>query len=223
MLLILILTINFATDLFPALALGVEPAEKNIMKLPPRQADQKLMTTKFLHRILFTGCVIGLLVLLLYISRLILGGWTYGQAIDKNLYLQASSLAFIAMVMFQVTNSFNAKTENDSIFKANFFNNPKLIWANLSSVIIAVIIVELPFLQTFFRTSSLSLIDWGLILAGCILITIILELEKYQNRRKNVHNTNKAKALFERVLELEPQNDRAKECVALVTRLERSE
>jgi Ca2+-transporting ATPase len=191
---ILILTINFATDLFPALALGVEPAEKNIMKLPPRQADQKLMTTKFLHRILFTGCVIGLLVLLLYISRLILGGWTYGQAIDKNLYLQASSLAFIAMVMFQVTNSFNAKTENDSIFKANFFNNPKLIWANLSSVIIAVIIVELPFLQTFFRTSSLSLIDWGLILAGCILITIILELEKYQNRRKNVHNTTKANA-----------------------------
>lgn len=182
---ILILTINFATDLFPALALGVEPAEKNIMKMPPRQADEKLMTTKFIRRILFTGSMIGLMVLTLYVSKLFLGGWTYGQILSENLYKQASSLAFVAMVMFQVTNSFNAKTENSSIFRTNPFNNPKLIWANLSSVLMGVLIVELPFFQTFFQTSSLSLLDWGLIIAGCLVITIILEIAKLLTRKKS--------------------------------------
>jgi Ca2+-transporting ATPase len=180
---VLILTINFATDLFPALALGIEPAEKNIMKMPPRQADEKLMTHKFIRRILFTGSMIGLMVLLLYISRLLLGGWTYGQPLPEPLYLQASSLAFIAMVMFQVTNSFNAKTENNSVFSTSLFNNPKLIWANLSSVLMAVLIVELPLLQGFFHTSSLSLLDWGLIAIGCVIITIILEIAKLLTRR----------------------------------------
>lgn len=184
---ILILTINFATDLFPALALGVEPAEKNIMQQPPRSAKEKLMTTKFLKRILITGSIIGLLVLIIYVAKLFLGGWTYGQPIPDLLYQQASSLAFIAMVLFQVTNSFNAKTENNSIINKNIINNHKLIWANISSLLIAILIVELPWLQKFFRTTSLSIIDWVLVLAGCGVITIALEIMKSKSRKHSHH------------------------------------
>jgi Ca2+-transporting ATPase len=183
---ILILTVNFVTDLFPALALSVEPAERNIMTIPPRHTDEKILNPKFIKRILFTGSVMGLLIVGLYVFRLFQSGWTYGTAVDSHLMAEISSLTFLAMVLFQVTNSFNAKTEFYSIFRTNPFSNNKLILANLSSVIIAVGIVEIPQLQPVFHTSSLNLTDWLMILAGCVIITVILEINKYTIRKKHL-------------------------------------
>jgi P-type Ca2+ transporter type 2C len=180
---ILILTINFITDLFPALALGVEPAEKDIMSKPPRHSQERIMNKAFIKRILITGVLIGILMLGGYIFKLVYGGWTYGTPVPEKLMSEASSLTFIIMVLLQVTNSFNAKTENKSIFRVNPLNNHKLIWANLSSVLIAIAVVELPFFQNFFHTSSLQIIDWLVVLAGCIIITIFLEIIKLFGRR----------------------------------------
>ncbi len=180
---ILILTVNLVTDLLPALALGVEPAEKDIMKQPPRNPHDKIMNRSFIKRILITGSLIGTIILALYAYRLFLGGWTYGSPVPDQLLEEAYSVTFIAMVTLQVTNSFNAKTKNTSIFRINPFNNWKLIWANLSSVLIAVAIIEIPFLQTIFHTRSLSLNEWLLILAGCAALTVITEIIKLFSRK----------------------------------------
>lgn len=180
---ILILTINFATDLFPALALGIEPPEEHIMEKPPRKAQDKLMNRHFRRRIIITGILIGILMLGGYVFKLFYSGWTYGTPIPEQLMMQASSLTFIIMVLLQVTNSFNAKTEKESIFKVNIFNNPKLIWANLSSVLIAIAVVEIPFMQQFFGTGSLQILDWIVVLISCVLITLILEIIKFIERR----------------------------------------
>lgn len=181
---ILILTVNLATDLFPALALGLEPAEKDIMEQPPRHADEKIMNRKFIIRVLTTGCLIGLIILSLYVYKLLSEGWIYGTEISDHLLSEASSLTFIIMVFIQVANAFNAKSEDKSLFQINIFNNHKLIWANLSSVLIAIAIVEIPFFQQFFHTSPLPLQDWILVGIGCVSITIFLEIVKFFSRKK---------------------------------------
>lgn len=181
---ILILTINLATDLFPALALGLEPAERDIMEQPPRRADEKIMNKKFIIRVLSTGSMIGLIMLSLYVYKLFYAGWTYGTPVPEAMLIEASSLTFVIMVFIQVANSFNAKSEDKSLFQVSLLNNTKLIWANLTSVLIAVAVVELPYLQKFFHTSSLPLQDWILVGAGCLLITVFIEIVKLFGRRK---------------------------------------
>lgn len=175
---VLILTINFVTDLFPALALGIEPAEKNIMHQKPRSHEEKIMNKDMIKKILTTGFLMGFIIMGLYLYKLIVGGWSYGQEPQALLFAQASSLTFIAMVLLQVTNSFNSKSTSQSIFRINPFNNPSLLWANLFSVAMAVLIVEIPFLQQYFGTTGLDLIDWGLIVLSCVLLTIFLEISK---------------------------------------------
>ncbi len=189
---VLLLTINFVTDLFPALALGVEPAEKNIMKLPPRNTHEKIMNTAFIKKILTIGSIIGTITIGLYFYKLITSGWTYGLPIETELLAACGSITFVSMVLLQVTNSFNAKTENLSIFKSNPFGNMKLIWANLSSTLIAVAIVEIPLLQNVFHTSSLNLYDWLAAVAGCLLLTVITEIAKFFKRKKIDQNLNAA-------------------------------
>lgn len=182
----LILTINLATDLLPALALGVEPSEKDIMSKPPRSTTEKVMNKGMIKRIMGTGTLLGLIMLGLYLYKLLANGWTFGSNIPESLLVEISSIIFIAMVLIQVTNSFNAKSENNFIFKSNPFNNSKLIFANIISIIIAVVIVEIPFLQNIFHTSSIQLLDWLIIIGACIAFTIITELFKFISRKQNV-------------------------------------
>lgn len=189
----LILTINFVTDLFPALALSFEPAEKHLMQQAPRSPKEKIMSGKFVQRIMITGFALGFITLALYAYKLFYNGWAYGTPIPDELLSQASSLAFVALVILQVANSFNAKTENVSLFVTNPFNNWKLILANLSSALIAIAIVEIPFLQRFFHTSGLNLLDWGLVAISCVLITIVSELIKFTNRKNKKNHEHHPK------------------------------
>lgn len=181
---VLILTINFVTDLFPALALSAEPAEKNIMSQPPRPPSEKIMNGGFIKQIIFTGFTLGTLITGLYFYKLLTNGWSYGQPISAELFSACSSVTFLAMVLLQVTNSFNSKSIKASIFQINPLNNLKLIWANLSSILIAVAIVEIPLLQSYFGTTSLNLIDWLMVIGSCLLLTLFLELSKLFSRSK---------------------------------------
>jgi len=181
---VLILTVNLVTDLLPALALSVEPAEKNIMQMPPRRPTEKILNRPFIKRIFLTGALIGMISLGLFIYKLLSAGWYFGGTASSTVLTGATSITFMSMVLLEVANSFNAKTETLSVFSANPFNNLKLLWANLSSVLIAVAIVEIPFLQQVFQTAHLELLDWLLLVAGCLLVTIIQEILKSIDRRK---------------------------------------
>lgn len=180
----LILTINLATDLFPALALGVEKSENNIMDQPPRDPTAKIMNKNFIGRFVFIGCSIGIIMVSLYAYKLFSSGWVYGQPIGENLFRQASSITFAAMVLIQITNAFNAKSSTNSIIHSRPFDNPRLLLALLSSLVIGLAVVELPFLQHYFETASLSLFDWLLIAASSLLIIFIEEIRKLIVRSK---------------------------------------
>lgn len=191
----LILTINLATDLFPALALGVEKSENTIMDQPPRDPQTKIMNKDFIGRFLLIGCSIGIIMVALYAYKLFSSGWSYGQPINELLFRQASSITFAAMVLIQITNAFNAKSSTASIIHSHPFDNPRLIWALLSSMIVGVAVVELPFLQSYFETSSLHLLDWLLVAGSSLLIIVVEEIRKAVVRSKlKVHSKTHARA-----------------------------
>lgn len=182
---VLILTINLATDLLPALALGIEPSEKDIMEKPPRSTSEKVMNKQMIKRIMATGSLIGIIMIGLYLYKLFTNNWNFGSTISGTLLTEISSIIFITMVFIQVANSFNAKFENKSIFRNNPFNNSKLLLANLISIVIAISIVEIPFLQNIFQTTSIQIHDWLIIISCCILFTFITEFSKIIFTKKN--------------------------------------
>ena len=184
---ILILTVNFVTDLFPALALAVEPMEKNIMSHKPRSPDEKIMNRQFISRIMIIGGQIGLLMIGLYLYKLISQGWGLGQPINPEWMPQISSLIFAGLVFTQIANSFNARTETESIFLSNPFNNKSLILANLFSAAIAIAIIQWAPLQGIFKTAGLNWLDWLLVILSCIFITVTLEIIKYIKRHSHKH------------------------------------
>lgn len=176
---VLILVINFATDLLPALALGFEPAEKDIMLKPPRSANEKIITKTFIMRIIIIGVSLGIISLSLYMFKLINLGWFIGNNISNSTMNTSFSIVFISLVFLQIINSFDVRSKNQSIFTVNPFGNWRLLWGNIISLAISIAIVEVPILQNYFHTNSLNLIDWITILIGGVIFLIILEMTKF--------------------------------------------
>ncbi len=175
---VLILTVNLATDLFPALALGMEPVEKNIMNSPPRPPATRIMNRQFIFKISYVGVLLGLCMLALNLSFLILNGWTFGQSVPPELISKIQTLTFAGLVIIQVFNSFNAKSDTKSIFSFPLWHNPKLLGANLLSVLICISVVHIPLLQEFFKTTALQWTEWLLLIAISATIIITEEVRK---------------------------------------------
>jgi len=182
---ILILSVNLATDMLPALALNYEPAEKNILEKPPRSPSSRIMEKEFIQRLLFIGISIACIVTGAFITKLISYGWSWQQPISLFVYQKALSVSFGTIVLVQVFNSLNARSEKFSIFQIPFFSNPKLLWALLSSVIITVSIIELPWLQQIMNTTHLQAIEWLMVIGFSFAIIPIEEVRKWANMRKS--------------------------------------
>ena len=177
---VLILLVNLGTDVLPALALGIDPANPGIMAEPPRDQKKALMSRNFIAHFLFLGSLIGLIVVSTFIIILSQGGWEFGQMLAKTspLYLKASTAAFVLLVLIQMVNAFNARSSNLSAFRIGFFSNIYLLGAIAISVLLTVAIVELPILQQSIHTTSLTLTEWFTLILLSFSILIIEEIRK---------------------------------------------
>lgn len=156
-----ILLVNIIMDGPPAMALGLDPANPNLMQQPPRRQDARVLSWPRLAVIGFYGAIMaaGTLVML-----------AYGEATgDKE---RATTLAFTTFVLFQFGNAFNVRSETGSAFGHNFFSNWKL-WAALATVLgLLVLVVNWPVAQQIFHMRPLSALDW--IFASSIAVSILL-------------------------------------------------
>ena len=150
-----ILWMNLVTDGLPALALGMEPPEKNVMNKPPRHPKETVFAGGVGLAILYQGILIGLLAFMAYWL-----GLQWGQSIE-----QARTMAFMTISFSQLVQSFNARSFEQSLFKLGVFSNRNLVYAFLISIVLQLAVVYLPFLQGIFDTTFLT---------GQELITIIL-------------------------------------------------
>lgn len=175
---VLILAINVGTDIFPAIALGIDHSEPNTMEKAPRNPNQRIMNKPFILHFLWMGIFIGLAVTFLYVWKLKSLGWAYGQQISAGhpLLLEASTFAFAAMIVFQLFNAFNARSAEHSVFRLRHFWQ---LWGACAlSMGIVLALVYVPALQELFHTTGLSATDWVIIFVSGLGVLIVEEVRK---------------------------------------------
>lgn len=182
---VLILAVDLGTDVLPAVALGVDPSEPGIMKNKPRDPKQKIMNKPFVLRFLYLGITIGIIVMTVYIWTLYRYGWTWGEhlADDSLIYLKAATTAFTTLVIIQMVNAFNSRSEKYSAFKMGFFSNMWLIGAIFISLIFTFLMVEVPLLQHYLGTTHLNATDWEIIIGASLIVLVVEEARKFLMRK----------------------------------------
>jgi Ca2+-transporting ATPase len=149
-----ILWINLVTDGPPALALGVDPADDGLMERPPRPVGERVITPAMWRGIVFVGVIMAVGTLFVLDASLP-GGFVDG---DGDLPY-AQTMAFTTLMLFQIFNVFNARSDDRSAF-VHLFTNAWLWTAAATSVVLQVAVVYVPFLQSAFGTVPLSARDW---------------------------------------------------------------
>ncbi len=177
---ILILFVNLFTDVLPALALGLEPGENNIMLKNPRRKTERMLNRHFIFRIFYGGFFMMIIILSGFIWTLYHYGWEWGQLLDSShpTYLKASTLTFALMVITQMGIALSAKSEDQSVFKSGIIKNKKLLGAILVSIFLTVTLIQVPLLQQYFHTTSLNMQEWFIVAAASVLILSLEELRK---------------------------------------------
>jgi Ca2+-transporting ATPase len=167
-----ILWINLMTDGAPALALGVDPADAGLMTEPPRARNEGVITRGMWAGILFVGAIMAVGTLLVLDASLP-GGLIEGSGNMRY----AQTMAFTTLMLFQLFNIFNARSDEKSAFTRLFTNN--WLWAAIVfSLALHVAVVYIPFLQQAFSTVSLSAGDWFLCAAVASSVLWLRELSK---------------------------------------------
>jgi magnesium-transporting ATPase (P-type) len=160
-----ILWINLLTDSGPALALGVDPPPDDLMARPPRRLDDRIIDRRMWAGILWVGIVMALASLVALDVRL--DGGYLGGAGDID---EARTMAFTTLVLAQLFNCFNARSDRTSAFRHVFAN--RWLWGAITlSAALQVLVVHVPLLNDAFDTTPLALDDWliCLVLASAVL------------------------------------------------------
>ncbi len=176
-----ILAIDLGTETLPALALGVERAEPDILKRPPRSRKERLVDRHMLFRAwVFLGLIEAVLVMGGYFWVLYSGGWRWGDALadDNLLYLKATTMTWVGIVATQVGTAFACRTNRVSVFRVGFWSNKWLLWGILFEVVLTVLIVYVPPLQSVFKTAGLGWREWAVLSVFPAIIFLSDELRK---------------------------------------------
>jgi Ca2+-transporting ATPase len=184
-----LLWINLITDGPPALALGIDPKDPDVMHRPPRERGTGVLTTEDWLRLAGIGAVmmVGTLAVLdaCYPGGMvtILAAGTEPNAADEG---YARTMAFTTLVMFQLFNVFNCRSALRSGF-SGLFENPWLLGAVALSLFMHVLVLYVPVLQTAFHTVPLSGSDWLIAILVASSVLIVMELVKWALRLRGPH------------------------------------
>jgi potassium/sodium efflux P-type ATPase len=185
---ILILSVDIGTDVLPALALGVDVSEKGIMSQPPRDPKAKIMDRGFVGRFLYVGLFIGAITVGAYFWSLFSQGWQWGMELDADsiMYLKSSTFAFAILVLIQMVNAYNSRSDRRSVFQMGFFNNLWLLGAITISLGVVYLLVEVPFFNEWVHTAPLEWYEWFVIIGASFGILLVEEVRKAVVRLRHV-------------------------------------
>lgn len=175
-----ILWINLVTDTFPAIALGVEPAEGDVMKHRPRGNQGSFLAHGVGFNIIYQGILEGLLTLGVYALG-ILYPVHQGSAL---IHADALTMAYITLGLIQLLHACNCKSLQGTIFKTGEFRNRYFNWAILSSTLLLAGTIFIPTLNPIFHTTELDLAQWGIVIAAGLLMVLIVEIVKAVQRHQ---------------------------------------
>ena len=166
-----LLWVNLVTDSFPALALGVDPIQRDVMEAPPHKRDESIFSGGMGFSLAVEGCLVGALALLAY---------TLGRVffdVDPANPTVGRTMAFCVLSLSQLVHSFNMRSEH-SVLKLGLFSNRKLVAACGLCAFLMVSVVLFPPLAALFKTTALTLPQWLLVAALSLCPLLVVEGEK---------------------------------------------
>ena len=168
-----LLWVNLVTDSLPAIALGLEPAEKDIMNKKPINSRKSIFADGLWNKIIVEGIMIGLLTLLAFS----LGNKYFGVEVGRT-------MAFVSIGLLELIHSFNIKSEK-SIFKTGIMENKFLIGSFVLGILVQTIVVLIPQLAEIFKLVPLTSAQWIITLIISILPIPIIEIQKFLDKRNS--------------------------------------
>ncbi len=167
-----ILLVNLATDGLPAIALGVDPSDLNVMDEIPRDKNESIFSKGLKEKIIIRGSLIGVCTIFSFLV---------GKYLKMNIST-CRTLALGTLIMSQLIHVFECRSEKYSIFQIKFFTNIYLVIAVLISIGMLLSVIYLPFFRDIFHTSSIGYIHWVIIIFFSGGISLINSLYLWLNR-----------------------------------------
>jgi len=174
-----LLWINLITDCFPALALGMEKSESDVMKRSPRKSDEGIFADKLGFDVAFQGVLITVLTLISYFIgyKMEFGSFGFGHSEE------GMTMAFLTLSLVEIFHSYNMRSRTLSIFsikKQNFW----LLGAMAGSFVLTLGVLLIPFLRNAFGLSAISVVDLVIAIGLAVVIIPIMEIVKIFRRKK---------------------------------------
>lgn len=174
-----ILWINLVTDTFPAIALGVEKGEKDIMKKKPRGSKSNFLSNGVGSSIIYQGILEGVLTLGVYWIAI---NYPFHET-SAQIHADALTMAYATLGVIQLFHAFNSKSIHGTIFSKETFNNKYFNIAVLASAVLLAMTIFVPAFNSTFHVTTLALEQWGIVLGAGALMIIIVEVVKFFQRK----------------------------------------
>jgi Ca2+-transporting ATPase len=168
-----LLWLNLLTDAFPALALGMEKREPDIMKRPPRDPDEPIMNKRMKWQIAIQST---------FMTVAVLGVFVYALNFENGIQT-ARTYAFTTLIFSELLRAYTSRSETFSVFKIGFFTNKYMVGGTIISFLLLLTVIYVPYLRSVFDTTFLSFHDWDIIVAFGLVPFIAAEVSKVFLRR----------------------------------------
>ena len=174
---VMILWVNMVTDSLPALALGMEKAEANVMDYPPRKSGSSLFAGKTGVDIIIQGIMQTALVMASFLV-----GFLYFEKVGAS-HAVSETMAFVTLCFIQLFHSYNLKSQTQSIFNKKMFDNKFLNLAFGVGVVLVVLVVSIAPIGKLFDTKPLDWAQWLVAIGSAFLIVPMVEIQKIIERK----------------------------------------
>ena len=168
-----LLWINLVTDSLPAIALGLEPPEKDIMDRKPINSKKGIFADGLWNKIIVEGILIGMLTLVAFG----IGNKYYGLEVGRT-------MAFMAIGLLELIHSFNVKSEK-SLFKTGIFDNKYLVGSLILGIFVQTVVILIPQIAEIFELTSLNSMQWVITIGISLLPIPVIELQKWFDSKKS--------------------------------------
>ncbi len=175
-----LLWLNLVTDGAPALALGLEKGDPDIMQRPPRPTKESIINREMLLGVAVQAVVMTFAVLAAYL----IAGAHPGASANDPMLAKWQTVAFATLVMSELLRAYTARSERYALLKIGVFGNKWMQYAVGASLVLLLAVIYVPFLQKVFGTVALTFGDWLMMLPFILLASVAAELTKAYLRRR---------------------------------------
>jgi Ca2+-transporting ATPase len=176
-----ILWVNLTTDGLPALALGVDPPDPGLMARPPRRQAEAVFSRQVI--VLIGVIAVWISLVLLPLFGYYLAANPDGEPTPEAVLVKAQTIVFAGLILFELFNAYNCRSERFSVFRVGVFRNRWLNPAVVISAVLMVVVIQVPALDELFHTSILTGRDWLIVVPLALTIIPVVELTKWLNGR----------------------------------------